>query len=226
MENRRRLVWLGALALILAVPPVASSVVGDLGTASVQSEQRQNQRLDRHTKRLNRHGTQLKRLGRAEYGVARVITTASGSVFYRTLTTSAIPSGGNQAMTSATLPFNSKGGEVLRLRGVVRSSIHRGSEGPSPRAAGVLWVVCAPIGTDSCDGGSVSAGQTVCALTSNYNTGTGVLTFRDVRETSLGDGSAPTVGDTDIAGGFCTLPAGGGVYTVTATAWYLDPILG
>ena len=55
MKNRSRLAWLGALALILVVPPVASSVAGDLGAASKSSEQKQNQRLDRHTRRLNKH---------------------------------------------------------------------------------------------------------------------------------------------------------------------------
>src|SRR4051812_168505 len=64
MKSRSRLVWLGALAIILAVPPIASSLDGS-------SEQRQNARLDRHAKRLSAHGRQLRRLSRVDVGVAR-----------------------------------------------------------------------------------------------------------------------------------------------------------
>ncbi|MEA2375118.1 MAG: hypothetical protein QOD53_1581, partial [Thermoleophilaceae bacterium] len=161
MKHRSRLAWLGALALILALPPVASSVVGDLGAASQSSERRQNGRLDRHGLRLSKHGRQITRLKAAEYGVARgLITTASGSVYLMTLTTPKIPTDGNQAMASGSVPFASAGGEQLTLRGVVRSNRPSGTG----RAAGMLTVVCAPMGTGTCAGGTVGAGETVCKI--------------------------------------------------------------
>jgi hypothetical protein len=229
MKNRSRLAWLGALGLILAVPPVASSVVGDLGAASSTSEHTQNNRLDRHSARLSKHGRDIRRLNAEEYGVARlwqhpgrdgaentaVWMLTTPNILTAACAVSSCNEYGQSVRLGVVLPLESTGGEELTLRGVTRSS----KPGGTAKAAGVMEVVCAPIGKSTCAGGTVSAGEAVCQITGNYNSGTGVLTLVDVRNVGLADGSAPTASDRDIAGGTCTLPPGGGNYTVSLGIW-------
>ena len=216
MKQRSRLAWLGALALILAVPPVASSV-GDLGSASVSSERKQNQRLDRHSKLLGKHGRQIKRLRAVSYGVARLFADDKSRLL---LTTPKLPAPPNHAMTSATVLFNSKGGEVLRLRGAIRSRKPAGTGG----AAAALQVVCAPMGGATCAEGSLDAGVVVCAQ-QGVNPATGErINFKPVRKVPLGNTSAPTASDQDLAGGTCTLPDGGGRYMVSVTGWWIPEL--
>jgi hypothetical protein len=223
MQNRSRLAWLGALGLILAVPPVASSVVGDLGAASQKSEQRQNKRLDRQSQRLSKHGRQIKRLRAMEYGVARLYQhPGRGGAADSAVSTLVTPGGacvsacneyGQALRASAVVPFESVGNEALTLRGAIRSS----KPGGTGKAGGVVQVVCAPMDKSTCAGGTVSAGETVCKITGSYDSGTGVLTFVNVRTVGLRDTSAPTASDKDIAGGTCNLPPGS--YIVSYSIW-------
>ena len=218
MKSRSRLVWLGALALILAVPPLASGVVGDLGAASEESEQKQNDRLDRHSQRLSNHGRQLRGV---EYGVSRVYNTGTGVL---TLTTPDIPDrGGNQATASLSLPYTPAEDATLTLRGAIRSGERRngvfiGGGG----GAGVLTAICAPVGSNSC-GGGVSAGETACAITGTYDSGTGVLTFVGVPRVPLNATAAPASNGVDIAKGTCELP-GSARYMLHVTTSYVGDI--
>ena len=217
MKHRSRLAWLGALALILAVPPVASSVAGGLGSASVSSEQKQNKRLDRHAKLLGKHGRQIKRLTATSYGVARLFADDKSRLL---VTSPKLPALPNHAMASATVTFNSQGGEFLELRGAIRARKPGGTGG----AAAALQVVCAPMGGATCAEGTVGAGETVCSR-QGVNPQTGErIQFKPVRKVPLGDTSAPTTSDQAIAGGTCTLPDGGGRYMVTVTGWWVPEL--
>jgi hypothetical protein len=223
MKNRSRLAWLGALALILAVPPVASSVVGDVGSASKDSERKQNQRLDRHTQRINKHSRQIKSLRRADYGEAFMTFPSEGGVErpeHLHLTTGRLPTDGEQAVTSGSWPLVSEGGEKVGIRGAIFSNRQIAGGG---KGAAIGAIVCAPTGGSTCANGSVSAGETVCSIQGTYNSGTGVLTFKNVPRNRLGDDSP---GHADIGGKTCTLPAGGGRYTATVTAWFLPELIG
>jgi hypothetical protein len=212
MKYRSKLAWLGALALILAVPPVASSVVGGLGSASVDSEQKQNQRLDRQSAKLSKQGKQLRRLRARDYGVVRgyfpVDTDRMEAIKGSTLVTGEIPDDGiTRAMASNTVPFDSQGGEELTLRGAIIG-------------------VCAPMGGDTCGTGAetASAGETVCAINHGYNTGTGVLTLVPVKKRyALGSTAAPKASDVNVSGAeSCKLPAGGGHYNLTISSQFSD----
>jgi hypothetical protein len=169
MQLRRGLTWFGALALLLVVPPVASSVVDDLGTASVRSERKQNTRLDRQSQRLGEHGRQLRRLQALDYGVARgyMITDADRmeAIKGATLVTSAIPHDRTTpAMASVTFPVvRGEGDEGVTVRGAIRSALVGGKKGAAIGAGGAgLYGVCAPAGGSTCAGGTISAGETVC----------------------------------------------------------------
>jgi hypothetical protein len=220
MQLRRGLTWFGALALLLVVPPVASSVVDDLGTASVRSERKQNTRLDRQSQRLGEHGRQLRRLQALDYGVARgyMITDADRmeAIKGATLVTSAIPRDGT-TRAMGTLAFQVVRGESdqgVTVRGAIRSAL-AGKKGAAIGAGGAgLYGVCAPVGGSTCAGGTVSAGETVCSISSGYDSSTGVLTLVGIpRNSPLSDEAAPTSADPDIGGGTCELPPGDGRYS-------------
>ena len=234
MKHRSKLAWLGALALILAVPPVASSVVDGFGSASEKSEQKQNGRLDRQSAKLSKHGKQLRRLRARDYGVVRgyfpVDTDRMEAIKGSTLVTGDIPDDGTtRAMASDTVPFDSKGGEELTLRGAILSSRVKGNAAVfigGGAATGALIAVCAPMGGDTCGTGAekAGAGETVCAVDPAYNSGTGVLTLVPVNKRyALGSTAAPKPSDVDITGAkSCTLPAGGGHYNLTISTQFSD----
>jgi hypothetical protein len=211
MKSRSRLVWLAALALILAVPPIASSVGGS-------SEQKQNARLDRHSKRLGQHGRQLRRLSRVDVGVARgyMLTDQERMEAIKGATVVSSPlSQTARVPAMGTLTFPILAGphdRGVRVRGAMRSSaLAGGKKGAAIGAGGAgLYIVCAPMGGSTCAGGTVSAGETVCSISHGYDSGTGVLTLVDIpRSTSLSDTASPKPGDVDIARGTCELPGPG-----------------
>ncbi|HKP91654.1 MAG TPA: hypothetical protein VJT75_16930 [Thermoleophilaceae bacterium] len=208
MKSRSGLVWLGALALILVVPPIAGSVVGS-GDSTQTVDQRQNARLDRHSQRLKQHGAQLRRLRRVDVGVARGYILTDGermeAIKGATVVTSPLSRTAG-APTMGGLTFQVVAGphdEGVRVRGAIRSSIAGGGKGA---AIGALFVVCAPMGEGTCAGGSVSAGETVCALNASYNAG---LTVPVPKGTPLDDTASPKATDADIANGTCALPGPG-----------------
>jgi hypothetical protein len=220
MQLRRGLTWFGALALLLVVPPVASSVVDDLGTASVKSERKQNARLDHQSHRLSGLGKQLRRLQVADYGLARayMITDADRMEAIRgaTLVTSPIPQNGvTPAMATLTFPVvRGESDQGVTVRGAIAGALVGGKKGAAIGAGGAgLYAVCAPLGGDTCAGGTVSAGETVCEISPGYDSSTGVLTLVDIPQRSaLDDDSAPKATDPDIGGGTCDLPPGDGRY--------------
>jgi hypothetical protein len=91
-------------------------------------------------------------------------------------------------------------------------------------AVAVGQVVCTPTGGNSCAEGAVTAGEAVCSITSNYNSGTGVLTFKPVKRVSQADLSKDDFAD--IGGSTCTLPGAGGRYTVTVNSWWVPELIG
>jgi hypothetical protein len=215
MQLRRGLTWFGALALLLVVPPVASSVVDDLGKSSVRSERKQNARLDNQARKLADHGRQLRRLQAVDYGAARgyMITDADRmeAIKGAALVTSAIPlDGKTRAMASRTFTVNrAEGDQGVTVRGAIAGT-RKGAIGAG--GAG-LYAVCAPLGGDTCDGGSIKAGETVCSINSGYDSSTGVLTLVGIPAGSMiGVGLLPAPTDVDIAGGTCDLPPGDGRY--------------
>jgi hypothetical protein len=214
MQLRRGLTWFGALALLLVVPPVASSVVGDLGKSSVKSERKQNARLDNQARKISDHGRQLRRLQAVDYGVARgymaTDTDRLEAIKGATLVTSAIPQDGTRAMASRSFTVNrAEGDQGVTVRGAIAGS-RKGAIGAG--GAG-LYGVCAPVGGDTCGGGSIHAGETVCAVNAGYDSGTGVLTLIDIPAGSmLAAGAFPEPTDVDIGGGTCDLPSGDGRY--------------
>jgi hypothetical protein len=231
MKSRIRLIWLGALALILAVPPLASSDVRDVFFAKKVN---QNKRLDRLSAGLSKHGKQLRRLRARDYGVVRgyfpVDSGRMEAIKGSTLVTGDIPDDGTtRAMASNTVPFDSQGGEELTLRGAILSSRAKGNAVVfigGGAATGALIAVCAPMGGDTCGTGAetASAGETVCAINHGYNSGTGVLTLVPIQKRyALGSTVAPKASDVNISGTeSCKLPAGGGHYNLFVSSQFAD----
>jgi hypothetical protein len=231
MKHRSKLAWLGALALILAVPPVASS---DLTEVFFVKEVKQNKRLNRHSAKLSKHSKQLRRLRARDYGVVRgyfpVDTDRMEAIKGSTLVSGEIPDDGTtRAMASNMVPFDSQGGEELTLRGTILSSRAKGNAVVfigGGAATGALIAVCAPMGGDTCGTGpeTASAGETVCAINHGYNTGTGVLTLVPIKKRyALGSTVAPKASDVNISGAeSCKLPAGGGHYNLTISTQWAD----
>jgi hypothetical protein len=116
-----------------------------------------------------------------------------------------------------TLAFQVVRGESdqgVTVRGAIRSAL-AGKKGAAIGAGGAgLYGVCAPVGAGTCAGGTVSAGETVCSISSGYDSSTGVLTLVGIpRNSPLSDEAAPTSADPDIGGGTCELPPGDGRYS-------------
>lgn len=218
---RRGFAWLAALALLVAAAPAATSFAGDVGAAALSAvDKKQNRRLDKQASKLTKQGQQLRRLATADYGVARgymaTDTDRLEAIKGATLVTSAIPQDGKtRAMASRTFTVNRAEGDLgVRVIGAIAG---RGKGAAIGAVIGVggagLNAVCAPVEGDTCAGGSVAAGETVCSIDSGYNTGTGVLTLVDIpKESFLTAGAFPRPTDVDIGGGTCELPSGDGRY--------------
>jgi hypothetical protein len=223
MPLRRGLIWVVALALLVAVTPVASSVADDVGKAVLSTvDKKQNKRLDKQARKLKQHSAQLKALQAADYGVARGymatdtdrLEAIKGSV----LVTSAIPQDGKtRAMASRTFTVDRAEGDVgVRIIGAIAGGGKGAAIGAAIGAGGAgTYAVCAPAEGDTCAGGSVAAGETVCSIKAGaYDSGTGVLTLVGIpRKSFLAAGALPAPTDVDIGGGTCELP-GEGRYNV------------
>lgn len=182
---------------------------------------------------LETAGGKLAQLGDAyqsvEYGVARLYN-GSTEVTGATLVSSDIPDDGNSATASGTLPFVAAGGEVLTVRGAIRSAESDGAADgpPAGQAGGILYAVCATPPTSGGNCGAVSAGQIGCQTgpppPSVFQTPAGdqSLTLVPIQQKAeRTDQTAPSSSGTNVTGGSCTLPTAG-VWNVFVTTQFVD----
>jgi hypothetical protein len=167
------------------------------------------------------------------FGPPAIIGNTSGIVGFP-LGTADIPDDGNPVSAAGSipvdLPVNAATPAVpLTLRGAIRSNESDGAAtgDPAGQAGGLLYAVCAT--APSCGAGGPPQGTLVCTgapLPSAPFTvpgGTANLAAVNIQQKSgETDTSAPSNTSTQLTSTGCTLPAGGGLYLVTAQAQFFD----